>query len=81
MGISRQCLLAGGLLLFAGHLLADLSLGPVDGAGLAPKDLDRVTLGEPAPDFRLSSHTGDVRQLSEYREAGEVVLVFYRGYW
>ena len=81
MGILRQRLLAGGLLLVAGNLVADLSLGPVDGAGLAPKDLGRVTVGEPVPDFRLSSHTGDVHQLAEYRGAGELVLVFYRGHW
>ena len=81
MRISRQRFLAGGLLLVAGPLLADLSLGPVDGAGLAPKDFDRVTVGESAPDFRLSSHTGDVHQLSDYRGAGDVVLVFYRGHW
>lgn len=55
-------------------------LGPVDGANLPPTDLDRVRVGEIAPDFRLPDQRGHVHTLSEYL-GKKVVLVFYRGYW
>ncbi len=81
MGISRQLLLAIGLLLGATRLLSDAPLGPVEGIALPAKDLDRIKIGELAPDFRLSTHTGDVYRLSDQRGVGDVVLVFYRGHW
>ena len=55
-------------------------LGPLDGEGLTPADLDRVQVGMVAPDFRLADETGAVHQLSHYR-GKNVVLVVYRGYW
>ena len=55
-------------------------LGPLDGAGLPPTDLDRVQVGTVAPDFRLADETGAVHQLSHHR-GKNVVLVVYRGYW
>lgn len=58
-----------------------LALGPADGHELPPADLDRVTEGDPAPDFTLASLDGDVVTLSELRAGGNVVLVFYRGHW
>lgn len=57
------------------------SLGPVDGLELARADLDRVAVGDPAPDFSLMSYRGDVLTLSENRGVREILLVFYRGHW
>ena len=61
-------------------LFAQAALGPVDGLGLSPYDLNRVLPGDPAPDFRLQDQDGKVHQLSQYR-GKNVVLVIYRGYW
>ncbi len=56
-------------------------LGPVDGHDLAPTDLERVSVGDVAPDFSLAALSGDVHTLSDYRGHKNVVLVFYRGHW
>ena len=56
-------------------------LGPKDGFGLPPTDLERVTVGSVAPDFSLSALSGDVVTLSDSRDGENVVLVFYRGHW
>ena len=56
-------------------------LGPKDGEDLAPTELDRVKVGDLAPDFSLVSYSGDVITLSDYRDNRNVVLVFYRGHW
>jgi hypothetical protein len=56
-------------------------LGPADGFDLPPTDLERVAVGDVAPDFSLRSLSGDTHTLSEYRGAKNVVLVFYRGHW
>jgi len=56
-------------------------LGPKDGAGLAPTDLDRVKVGQPAPDFTLTEMNGKQVSLSDFRGKKNVVLVFYRGHW
>lgn len=56
------------------------ALGPLDGEGLAPTDLDRIQPGQMAPDFRLLDEEENVHQLSQYR-GKNVVLVMYRGYW
>ncbi len=58
-----------------------LRLGPTDGEDLAPTELDRVKVGDLAPDFSLLSYSGDVITLSDYRDNKNVVLVFYRGHW
>ena len=57
------------------------NLGPLDGHDLPPTDLERVGIGDVAPDFRLASYSGDILSLSDYREQKNVVLVFYRGHW
>ena len=54
--------------------------GPKDGQGLSPFDLDRVQVGQTAPDFTLPKPDGDVLTLSSLRDKN-VVLVFYRGHW
>jgi AhpC/TSA family len=57
-------------------------LGPADGHDLPPVDLERVGIGDIAPDFTLGAPmTGGTVTLSEYRGKKNVVLVFYRGYW
>lgn len=42
---------------------------------------DVVTIGEPAPEFVLPDQHGSPVMLAEYRDAGPVLLVFYRGHW
>ena len=56
-------------------------LGPADGHDLPGIDTARVQVGDPAPDFRLTSFEGDVVSLSDFEGEKEVVLVFYRGHW
>lgn len=56
-------------------------LGPKDGEDLPRTELDRVKVGDLAPDFSLLSYSGDVITLSDYRDNKNVVLVFYRGHW
>jgi hypothetical protein len=56
-------------------------LGPVDGQDLPGVDLERIQVGDVAPDFSLASLAGPVVTLSDFRGTKNVVLVFYRGYW
>jgi len=56
-------------------------LGPKDGSNLAPTELERVKVGQPAPDFTLEESSGKNISLSDFRGKKSVVLVFYRGYW
>lgn len=56
-------------------------LGPKDGANLAPTDLERIKVGQPAPDFILEDANGTKISLADFRGKKSVVLVFYRGYW
>ena len=56
-------------------------LGPKDGADLAPTDLNRIRVGQPAPDFTLEDVDGKAVSLSSFQGKKSVVLVFYRGYW
>jgi cytochrome oxidase Cu insertion factor (SCO1/SenC/PrrC family) len=56
-------------------------LGPKDGTNLSPTDLDRIKVGQPAPDFTLENMDGKPVSLSDFRGQKSVVLVFYRGYW
>jgi peroxiredoxin len=57
------------------------TLGPADGKELAPTDIERVAVGQPAPDFALARYGGGTLRLSQYRGQKNVVLVFYRGHW
>ena len=59
----------------------EVTLGPADGFELAPTDLERVAVGEPAPLFSLESYFGDIVSLEDFRGESNVVLVFYRGHW
>ena len=56
-------------------------LGSLDGEDLPATAIDRVKVGDIAPDFRLADEQGKVYQLSQYRGKKNVVLVIYRGYW
>ena len=47
----------------------------------AATDLDRVKVGQPAPDFTLEDSDGKNVSLADYRGKKNVVLVFYRGHW
>ena len=60
---------------------AGSTLGPTDGAGLPPTDLERVKPGVQAPDFTLEDQNGRSVTLSAFRAQRPVVLVFYRGHW
>ncbi len=60
---------------------SDVKLGPVDGLDLPASDLDRIKVGDVAPDFSLESLAGPVVTLSSFRGKKDVILVFYRGYW
>ena len=57
------------------------SLGPKDGLDLPPTDIERVRVGDMAPDFTLESKDSGPVTLSSYRGKKNVVLVFYRGHW
>jgi cytochrome oxidase Cu insertion factor (SCO1/SenC/PrrC family) len=61
--------------------LANAQLGPKDGADLPPTDLERVKVGDAAPDFTLENMDGRRITLSEVYSKKNVVLVFYRGQW
>jgi cytochrome oxidase Cu insertion factor (SCO1/SenC/PrrC family) len=55
--------------------------GPKNGAKEAATDLDRIKVGQPAPDFTLEDSDGKNVTLVDYRGKKNVVLVFYRGHW
>ena len=63
------------------HSPALAQLGPKDGTDLSPTDLQRIKLGQAAPDFALEDMEGKNITLSDFRGMKTVVLVFYRGYW
>ena len=56
-------------------------LGPKDGNDLSPTDVQRIKVGQPAPDFTLEDTDGKNITLSDFRGKKTVVLVFYRGFW
>ena len=62
-------------------VVAAPALGPVDGDGLTPTDLERIKVGDPAPDFTLEAENGTPITLSQFRGKNSVILVFYRGHW
>jgi len=56
-------------------------LGPKDGGELRATELERVKVGQTAPDFTLEDVDGKSLTLSDFRGKKTVALVFYRGYW
>ena len=59
----------------------ELALGPVDGHDLPGVEIERVQVGQMAPDFTLSALGESPVTLSSFRGSSNVVLVFYRGHW
>ena len=57
------------------------AIGPVDGHDLSATDIERVAVGDVAPDFTLPQYGGGNVTLSQFRGNKNVVLVFYRGFW
>ena len=60
---------------------ARAQLGPKDGGDLRATELERVKVGQAAPDFTLEDADGKAVTLADFRGKKTVVLVFYRGYW
>ena len=56
-------------------------LGPKDPTSSGATELDRVKVGQAAPDFALENVEGQAVKLSDFRGKKALVLVFYRGYW
>jgi cytochrome oxidase Cu insertion factor (SCO1/SenC/PrrC family) len=56
-------------------------LGPKEPATQPATEINRVKVGQPAPDFTLEDSDGKAMSLSDFRAKKSVVLVFYRGYW
>jgi cytochrome oxidase Cu insertion factor (SCO1/SenC/PrrC family) len=67
--------------IFIAFATAFAQLGPKDGAELSATEINRVKIGQPAPDFTLEDSDGKTITLSDYRGKKSVLLVFYRGYW
>jgi cytochrome oxidase Cu insertion factor (SCO1/SenC/PrrC family) len=81
MRVTGLGLFAGLAILLSLTTRSEAQLGPKDGKNLPPADLERVKVGEPAPDFTLEDMTGKPVSLSDFRGSKNVVLVFYRGHW
>ena len=79
--MKKQLLLASALAIPLAYSPARSQPEPRDGTNLAPTDLERVKVGQAAPDFTLEDTDGTNITLSEYRDKKNVVLVFYRGHW
>jgi cytochrome oxidase Cu insertion factor (SCO1/SenC/PrrC family) len=70
--------------LIAGVLAANplfAQLGPKDSISGSATELDRIKVGQAAPDFALENVEGKAINLADFRGKKAVVLVFYRGYW
>ena len=78
--LQRHLILVAFLVFFTISATA-AQLGPQDGASLPPTDLERVKVGDTAPDFTLENMDGRKISLSDYRSKKSAVLVFYRGHW
>jgi len=75
-----QFLLAAALAICFGSTTVLAQLGPRNGPDFPPTDLNRIKVGQPAPDFSLEDIDGKVITLSDFRGKKTVVLVFYRGF-
>ena len=76
-----QFFLAAALAICLGSTSVMAELGPKYGADLDPTELNRVKVGQQAPDFSLEDSDAKVITLSDFRGKKTVVLVFFRGYW
>ena len=73
-------ILTMGFLIFS-SVPAQAQLGPKNGENLKPTELERIKVGDTAPDFTLENMDGKQIALSNFRGQKNVVLVFYRGHW
>lgn len=69
------------LLLVFNQAAVSAQTGPKDEVKQSATDLDRVKVGQPAPDFTLEDSEGKKHQPCRLRRQKNVVLVFYRGHW
>ena len=77
----RNSFLAASLFVALASSIAYAQLGPKDGIKLKPTDLERVNVGDTAPDFTLENMDGNKITLSDLRNKKNVILIFYRGQW
>ncbi|MCE3243408.1 MAG: hypothetical protein K0Q83_3915 [Deltaproteobacteria bacterium] len=77
----KSLLLVFALLLVFNQVAVPAQTGPKDELKQPATDLDRVKVGQPAPDFTLEDSDGKKISLADYRGKKNVVLVFYRGHW
>jgi hypothetical protein len=62
-------------------LFALFCVGTYFAARSLPPGSSALKVGQRAPDFRLTNADGAQVTLSELRQQGAVLLIFYRGYW
>ena len=77
---TRRAILTMGFLILS-VVSAHAQLGAKDGENLMLTDLERIKVGNTAPDFTLENIDGKLITLSNFRGEKNVVLVFYRGHW
>ena len=77
----KSILMCVSLLMVLTSSAAYAQLGPKDGIEPRPTDLERVKVGDTAPDFTLENLDGKKISLSDFTNKKNVVLVFYRGQW
>ena len=75
--MSRLLFIAALVLVGLVSASAFAQLGPKESA----TDINRVKVGQSAPDFTLEDSDGKAITLAEFRGKKSVVLVFYRGHW
>jgi cytochrome oxidase Cu insertion factor (SCO1/SenC/PrrC family) len=69
------------LLLAFNQAAVSAQTAPKDEVKQSAMDVDRIKVGQPAPDFTLEDSNGKNVSLADYRGKKNVVLVFYRGHW
>ena len=79
--MGRPLIIACAFVVLIASTTALAQLGPKDETDLSPTDLQRIKVGQPAPDFTLEDMDGKNITLSDFRGKKTVVLVFYRGFW
>jgi cytochrome oxidase Cu insertion factor (SCO1/SenC/PrrC family) len=79
--LMKPLLFVFALLLVFNQVAVSAQTTPKDGDKQAATDLDRVKVGQAAPDFTLEDSEGKNIGLADYRGKKNVVLVFYRGHW
>lgn len=79
--VIQVCLKILILLMYLSVYPVHAQLRPRDRVDFKPTDLERVKVGDRAPDFTLENMNGKAISLSDFRGKKNVVLVFYRGHW